>query len=275
VRLPITYQEASGFGSWHTASLEAVAALLPSPVLHPARWFDGRGLVSVDVFRYREATWTADDGRTRRMTPYGEVGVSVGVTRGAAPRGLPALRDRVGGLVVALPVTTREARDAGRELWGLPKSTADMEFEEAPGRQEVRVAEDGAVLLELAVAARGPLLPTRRRMTVYSSRDGELLETVVPVRGLRQVRPGTGAGRLTLGDHPVAELLHGLGISPAPIAGFRWAELRSTLPAGRPVGPAGPVPCHAGSDRELGRWTVRHPGTEPLDQYAVSAPAGR
>lgn len=275
MRLPITYQEASGFGSWHTASLDAVAALLPSPELCPARWFDGRALVSVDVFRYREATWTDDEGRTRRMTPYGEVGVSVGVTRGPSPRGLPALRDRVGGLVLTLPVTTREARDAGREHWGLPKFTADVEVDDAPGRQVVRVGEEDAVLLELAVTAGGPVLPTRRRMTVYSSRDGALLETVVPVRGLRQVRPGAGAARLTLGDHPVADLLRGLDVGPGALAGFRWAELRSTLPAGRPVGTARPVPRHEGPDSERGGYTVRHPGTEALDQYAVTAPAGR
>ena len=101
---------------------------------------------------------------------------------------------------------------------------------------------------------------------------GRLLETVGPVVARWQAQPGPGAGQLALGAHPVAEELRRLELSPRPLAGFRALEYRSTLPAGRPVGTAADVPGHLGADRELGRFTVAHPGTAPLDQYATVSP---
>ena len=272
VRLPLAYHDAAVASSYHTASYAAVAAALPGDLLRPLRWRGGRTLVSVHAFRYRTVTWTARSGETRTFAPYGEVGVTAGVVAG------PALRRRrgggraVGGFVLYLPVTSREARDAGRELWGLPKSVADMDFLDAPDRQRVRLSEEGTEVLVHTVCARGPALRGSRSRTLWSVRRGRLLETVVPVVARWQARPGPGAGELALGAHPVAEELRRLDLSPRPLAGFRALEYRSTLPAGRPVGTAADVPGHLGADRELGRFTVAHPGTAPLDQYATVSP---
>jgi hypothetical protein len=88
-----------------------------------------------------------------------------------------------------------------------------------------------------------------------------------------QAHPGPGGAELVLGEHPVADALRRIGLSPVPLAAFRAVEHRSTLPAGRPLGDADAAPAavHPGRDAEFGRFTVTHPGTAPLSQYPEPA----
>lgn len=90
--------------------------------------------------------------------------------------------------------------------------------------------------------------------------------------GGRQIRLGASAGRLRLGDHPVGRRLAELDISPTPLAVFNHLDHRSILPAGRPIGPAREYRGYPGAERDFGRYTVRYPGTPPLDRYACVAP---
>jgi Acetoacetate decarboxylase (ADC) len=272
-RLPLWYHDNEFTSSLHTADHDAVAAELPSDLLRPARWVDGRALVSVAAFRYRAVTVDLPGGGHGAVVPYGEVSVAALVTRGPAMRLLPVLRPRVQVFVLHLPVTSAEARDGG-DVWGFPKFVADIDFVEAPARREVTVSEDGLEVLHLAVRPSGPALPDHQPHTVFSAAGGRLLETVVPMSGYRQVRLGGGAGRLELGPHPVGRRLTGLDVSPAPVALFNYLEHRSILPAGVPVGPAGEYRGYAGAERPFGRYTVRYPGTPPLDVYAPSPLAG-
>ncbi|SFT52062.1 Acetoacetate decarboxylase (ADC) [Geodermatophilus amargosae] len=275
VRLPLAYHDTAVASSYHLASAEAVAALLPRDrgrvLLRPLPGPGGRTVVAVHALRHRTVTWTGTDGGTHLLAPYGEVGVTAGVLAGPAARG--GGRPMTGGFVLQLPVTSREARDVGRAEWGLPKWLADMDFLDAPGSQRVRLSEDGVEVLVHTVSAGGPALRGTRSRRLWSVRGGRLLETTTPVLARWQAHPGPGAAGLVLGDHPVADALRRLGLSPAPLAAFRSVEHRSTLPAGRTLGPADPAPgaVHPGRDAELGRFTVAHPGTAPLSQYPEPA----
>ncbi|MGY1689499.1 acetoacetate decarboxylase family protein [Geodermatophilus sp. SYSU D01105] len=270
-RLPLRYPDSACFASVHPADPAAVAAALPAGLLRPVRWADGRALLSVAAFRYRAVT-TADDP-PRLLAPYGELSVAAVVTRGPAPRLLPLLRRRLPLFVLHLPVTTAEARDAGVALWGFPKFVADMDFAEERTARRVSLAEGATPVLSLTVRSAGPVFPDRRPAVMYSERDGQLVETVVPMAGRLRLGIGAASGALELGDHPVAEHLRRLGVSPAPLAVFDYLDHRSLLPAGRPVGSAPAHRGHRGAERTRGRFTVRYPGTAPLDLYAPPAPA--
>lgn len=266
--LPLWYHDNEFTSSLHTADHDAVAAELPSDLIRPARWVDGRALVSVAAFRYRAVTVDLPGGGTGAVVPYGEVSVAALVTWGRALRLLPVLRPRVRVFVLHLPVTSAEARDGGSDVWGFPKFVADIDFAEAPARREVTVSEDGLEVLRLTVRPSGPALPDHQPHTVYSAAEGRLLETVVPMSGYRQVRVGAGAGRLELGPHPVGRRLAELDLSPTPVALFNYLDHRSILPAGVPVGPAKDYRGYPGAERPFGRYTVRYPGSLPLDVYA-------
>jgi acetoacetate decarboxylase len=263
--LPLRYSDNSCAASVHPAAYDAVAAALPAGPLRPVRWVDGRALLSVAAFRYRAVT-TADDP-PGLLAPYGEISLGVVVTLGRAPRLLPLVR-RLSLFVLHLPVTTAEARDAGSALWGFPKFVADMDFAEERTARRVTLAEGGSTVLDLTVRGRGPVLTDRRPAVMYTERDGQLLRTVVPMAGRLRIGVGAAAGRLELGDHPVADHLRGMDVAPAPLAVFDYLEHRSLLPAGRAVGPSPAYRGHPGEDRTSGRFTVRYPGTPPLDLSA-------
>jgi hypothetical protein len=268
--LPLRYSDNSCTASVHPASYDAVADALPTGPLEPVRWADGRALLSIAAFRYRAVT-TADDP-PGVLAPYGEISVGVVVTHGPAPRLLPLAR-RLSLFVLHLPVTTAEARDAGATLWGFPKFVADMDFAEERTVRRVTLAEGGSTLLSLAVRGRGPVLTDRRPAVMYTELGGQLIRTVVPMAGRLRIGVGAAAGRLELGDHPVAVQLRGMGVAPAPLAVFDYLEHRSLLPAGQAVGPSPEYQGHPGEDRASGRFTVRYPGTPPLDLSAPVLPA--
>ncbi len=270
VRLPLTYHDTAVASSYHLASAAAVARLLPHdggrPLLRPIPLPGGRTVVAVHAFRYRTVTWAGADGATHTLAPYGEVGVTAGVLAGPGVRGG---RPATGGFVLQLPVTSREARDLGREAWGLPKWLGDMDFLDGPDSQRVRLSEGGTEVLTHTVRARGPAVRGTGSRTLWSVRDGRLLETTVRVHARWQARPGPGGTALVLGQHPVADALRGLDLSAAALSAFRAVSYRSTLPAGRPLRDAGAAPAapYAGADAEYGRFTVAHPGTAALAQY--------
>lgn len=273
-RLPAFYHDNDVFTSVHTAAYDAVAAALPSNLISPVRWTDGRALVAVTAFRYHAVTSGEVGVDPHTIAPYGEIAITAMATLGSAPPVLPLLRSRLGGFVLHLPVTTREARDAGVVVYGFPKFVADMDFREEPGRRQVRLAEGDSPILTLTVRPRGPVLADRRPLVAYTALHGELVETVVPVQAHMQVRFGASAGELHLGEHEVAESLRRLDIRPTALCAFSYLDHRSILPAGRVVGPAGDYHGYAGSEREFGRFTVSYPDTGPIDQYApATAPA--
>ncbi len=278
---PAFYHRVESFQSIHLADHRAVAEALPSDMLHPVRWFDGRAALMVWALRYHDVTLTdvtgGPPGVPVLLHPYGEVGVVALATRRQRPRGLPLLLPTmpgVGGFVFHLPVTTAEARDLGRVVFGLPKFVADMSFVEGPRTRTVTVSEDQQQVLKLTVHPAGPVLPDRRPAVMYSVLDGHLLRTVVPAVGHRQVRFGRRSAELHLGEHPVAGFLRDLDVDHGAVMAANYVDQRMILPVGVPLGPArADYVGHTGRDRDHGRFTVTYPDSGPIDQYAASAEA--
>lgn len=177
----------------------------------------------------------------------------------------------VGGFVLQMPVTTQEARDLGRVIFGMPKFVADMDFTEAPEQRRVTVSEQGAEVLTLSVRPRGPVLADHRPNILYSSLGGRLLETTTPVAGHRQLVLGGAGARLRLGDHPVGRMLAGLDLAETPLMGAAYLDMRIVMPWGRSIGTAHDYPGYSGSDRLLGHYTVAYGDTGPADQYRLPA----
>ena len=266
---PAIYHPFESFRSAHLASYDAVRDVLPSSDLYPVRWFDGRAAVLIAAMRYREISVSHADGTPDLLAPYGEVMIAALVTRKPTPRGLPLLfptKHHLGGFVLDLPVTTAEAYDLGRKVFGLPKFVADMDFREEPMRRQVKISEDGTEILTLTVRPEGPVVTDHAPVILYSALHGDLLETSVRFLGHRQVALGRHAGQLSLGAHPVADRLRGLSVSAEPLVVYNYLDARMILPFGNPIGTARDYPGYVGRDRLRGRLSVQYPGTGPIDQ---------
>lgn len=256
VELPILYFRDDAFTGLFAASYDAIRRLMPSDRLHPARTLDGRGLVVVTAYNYIDTT----------IGPYGEVAVAPVVVHGKAPpRALPGWLESAwpgcGGLVMHLPVTSRLARSAGRDIWGYTKFIADMHFTNTPEALTCRLEEFGQHILTLRIAKRGVALPDRRPVVTYSVKDRNLIRTRIPQVSVARVSIGGRGSGLELGEgHPVAESIRALEVDPLPLRTQYLLEHSFALPEGEVVErDVRPLDGYLGTARDRGELEVAHP----------------
>lgn len=266
------------FGAVFGADAEAVTRALPSDDIAPVRLPGNRAAVFVGGAHYREFTMGGFEGA---MPPYGEALVAAMVTRKAAPSMLPLAGMslpvpagwRAGMFYLYVPVTARFARDAGWTT-GFPKFVADLEFEETPAVRRLRASEGGRAILDLTVPVAGQVRVTHQPMLGYTAHDGQLLEVETRAWAYQHAGVGGRGVALELGSHQVADHIRELGISGRAFATLVWPSGRIIIPPGRPVGAARAFDGFRGSERWFGRYTIRYPGTAPVDQYGYFTGAG-
>ncbi|MEZ5170898.1 MAG: acetoacetate decarboxylase family protein [Acidimicrobiia bacterium] len=269
IDLPILYHRTDCSFGVFSADAEATRALLPSDRLHPVLLRGGRAAVAVVSYNYIETG----------VGPYGEIGIAALCTLDTgAPPVVPLLRESghpgFGAFVLHLPVTTRIARDAGRELWGYPKFVADMAFDFRPETHSVDLSEAGEDILSFSVQRRGRLLQDRKPLVTFSESDGALVRTEIALRSAYHVGLGGSFGRLELGDHPVAKELKDLDLSSEPVATKSYVSHAAILPRGEVIGATDRAyDGFQGASVESGRHTVRY--ADGIERVVTEASAGR
>jgi hypothetical protein len=278
-RAPAFVNRLELFTSFHAADHEAIAQELPSQDIHPVRLPDGRAIVAVSGLHYREITNTAFSGPV--APPYGEVMVAAMVSRSDAPPILPMAALlvplpaawRAGMFPLFVPVTHRWSRDGGWAM-GVPKFLADLDFEESATMRQVSAAEAGQLILSLRVPLSGNVRVSHQPLLMYAAADERLYETETPTFAYVQMGLGGKGVELRLGDHPVAQLIRDLGVATMALGSVGWIHGRLILPTRREVGSALPYSGYRGTDGWFGRYTIRYPGTAPIDQYAYLSREG-
>ncbi len=236
--LPILYFRDDLFLLFYTADYNKVKALMPSDKLHPIRLPKGRSLIGVGAFNYIDTS----------IGPYGEVGMIVPTVHAAfsPPMLLPALMEArypgFGMLVLHLPVTTIEARDGGRGLWGYTKFTADMDFKITPEFMECCLSEKQVSekqesekddhILTMRVAKKGITLRDKKPMITYSVKDGNLIRTIIPQKSTFRLALAPEDSYLELGNHPAAQTIAGLDPAKKPLLSRYYIERSAILPEG-------------------------------------------
>lgn len=231
--LPILYFKDDFFGLYFSADYQKVKAIMPSENLHPLKLPNGRAVVAIAAYNYTDTS----------IGPYGEIPVGIPVTLNTKKSGfsslLPLLKESnypgFGILVMHLPVTKAEARDAGRGEWGYTKFIADMSFKITPEYFRCTMKEKKDLILDFRVPRQGFKQKDRKPLTSYSVKDGNLIKTVIKNRGNRWISLKPNGAWITFGDHPVAESILTLDISEKPLAGFYYTERFGVLPSGETV----------------------------------------
>lgn len=219
VIMPCVVRDASAGTAMFTVDARAARALVPSQ-FDIVETEPGRCQVVLAVIDYRD----------NDLGDYLEVGITFFVT----PAGAAA--DQAGTYISRLPVDQQFTCEAGRAIWGFPKSVEDIALDGADGSVTCTLRMDGQLVLRLTLPRGGsdemPQLP----MTTYTMIDRAPHRTAFAQGGAGSQVLATGEGvTLELGDHPVAKELAGLGL-PAPADMSTWTEhMQGTFEAPEPV----------------------------------------
>ena len=219
VTLPVIVRDASSTAATYLVSAAAARKLLPGSELEVVEVFPGQALFSIACIDYRD----------NDLGDYNEVSLALFVRERRAPAGIPYLgaaldfaRNRLATYIYKLPVDQSFTCEAGRGIWGFPKTVERIDFPEEGARRRCTLVMDGRHVLTLTVATGGTRRLPDTPMVTYSLIDGVLHRTRF-LSGARGVGFHLGGAGLVLGDHPLAAELRGLGLPKRALLSV-WME---------------------------------------------------
>jgi Acetoacetate decarboxylase (ADC) len=130
-----------------------------------------------------------------------------------------------GTFIYKLPVNQSFTCEAGRKIWGFPKSVDEIDIDYRDDRVTCKLVMEKQHVFTLTIprgAAESSETP-EMKMTTYTYLDGP---TIVPFTTGGKgtvVTSGAEGVELTLGSHPIAKELRALGL-PAPPFMSTWME---------------------------------------------------
>jgi hypothetical protein len=194
--------------STYLVSAAAARRLLPGPELDVVELLPGRAVLTIACIDYRD----------NDLGDYNEVSLAFFAHRrdesgrllwlGAA---VDLVRNRLATWIWKLPVDQRFTCEAGRGIWGFPKTVEEIRFEDRAGRRSCRLVMDGKHVLTITMPRSGARHLLDVGMVTYSWIDGVLHATRF-VSGADGVGIRLGGADLVLGDHSLAAELRGLGL---------------------------------------------------------------
>jgi hypothetical protein len=207
VRLPVEVRDASTGVAAFVVPLRAARRIVPEP-FEPVELLPDRTLLAIAAIDYRD----------NDLGDYHEVSLTFFVRAPGRPRGVPWLgawldlaRNRLGTWIWRLPVDQTFTCEAGRAIWGFPKTVDTIRFDYERDRLCCRLEMDGEHVLTLSLPRGGTRRLPEASMATLTRIEG------VPHR-TRFTQGGEGVGfalrgaRLQLGTHALADELRALGL---------------------------------------------------------------
>jgi hypothetical protein len=208
----------------------AVRRLIPHPELCILEPLPGRAVCILAAVEYRD----------NDLGQYNEFAVNFFVqhvrsVRGGGRRPLPFFglvsafrKHQVGAYIHWLPVTTIFSRDAGRDIWGFPKTVDTIEFRDEGTWRRCSVFSGGIHILTLSVSRGGRRRMPEMQQDAFASRDGVLFKTPAVMHG-DGVGTRLGGATLALGTHPIADELRSLGLPRRALISTSTERMRATF----------------------------------------------
>jgi hypothetical protein len=209
--------------------------------LVPCRFFNGKAVVSLIFFNYRDVS----------IGPYDEVTITIVVRPLALPDPgiyLPTFLKRkgeswgsVGAYVLEMPVTIPQARAAGREIWGYPKFETRIPFRLTGRYFEFEVLDPGSD--EKIVSVEGMMGPgvslKGTDLVTFSSYNDSIWKTVIDVDAVYTNCMSRGVNvRVGKSGHAMARNIRDLGLEDVqPFLIMSSDNFRSRLNPGKGIAP--------------------------------------
>jgi hypothetical protein len=231
VRLPVVVRDASSGAATYAVSAAAARRLIPGSALEPVEIWPGKALCSLAVIQYRD----------NDLGDYNEVSIAFFVREKQSAGGLPYigtiadfLRGRVATYIHHLPVDQSFTCDAGRTIWGFPKTVERIDFSHESQRASCALYMGGSHVLTLSVPRGGSRRLPDSVMTTYSFIDGVPHRTEFSSGG-EGVGFHLGGAELTLGAHPIADELRTLGLPKRALMTMWMERMHGRFEAAMPL----------------------------------------
>lgn len=232
VTLPVVVRNARATAATFLVSAPAARALLPDNRLEVAEFAPGKTLFTLGGIEYID----------NDLGDYNEVSMAFYVRHRGEPRGIPYLgawadflKGRASTYIHRLPVDQSFTCEAGRGIWGFPKTVESITFEVIGERVRCTLEMDGQHVLTLDAPCGGSRTLPDNAMTTYTYIDGELHRTAFR-SGADSVGFVRAGSHLALGTHPVANELRSLGLPKAPLMTVWMGRMRGRFEAPEALG---------------------------------------
>jgi hypothetical protein len=215
VKLPVEVRDASSGNAMYQVDAAAAQALIPGDAFQVVESAPGQTQLLLGVIDYRD----------NDLGDYNEVAIIFFVH----PRGGSA--EQAGTYIYKLPVNQSFTCDAGCTIWGFPKTVDTIDYSYDDAKATCRLEMDGQHVFTLSLprgsAAGGAAGDTAG--PTYTYINGVPHRTTFTTGGDTVVSPGDDGIELSLGSHPIADELRGLGL-PKPALMSTWNEhMRGTF----------------------------------------------
>jgi hypothetical protein len=218
VRMPVAVRDASaGVGTFLVRS--TIARRIVPADFEIVEILPRRTPLSIALIDYRD----------NDLGDYNEVSLTFFVRRRGARRGVPWLgawralaTGNIGTWIWKLPVDQSFTCEAGRTIWGFPKTVEKIDITRENGTVRCRLEMDGAHVLTLSIPRGGTRSVPDQAMDTYTHIEGIAHRT-------RFTQGGTGVGfalggaRIELGTHGLADALGALGLPRRSLFSM-WTE---------------------------------------------------
>lgn len=232
VTLPVEVRAAANWSAQYLVPLAAARPLVAPTGLEPAEPVPGRALLALAAVRYDDTDLGA----------YHEVAVSFLVRHpeaadaGPLARAAEVARRDVGVYIRHLPVNQAFTLEAGRRIWGYPKTMARIDIDGDDRGTSIRLEQEGAHVLTLTLRGGGRLALPVPALPTYTATDGVLRRTEWETTGTG-ITGRLGGATVALGDHPVADELRSLDLPRRAAASGAVAHVRARFQAPVELGP--------------------------------------
>jgi hypothetical protein len=140
------------------------------------------------------------------------------------------VRGQVRSYTWVLPVTTALSCEAGKQMWGFPKTIEQIDFEDHDGQATFTLTMQGTEVLRYTVKSSGDKSPPVMHSPVYSNFEGAPHVGTL-TQEFHKVGYSLRGGTLELGDHALATELRALGVGKHPLLATWLGKLSFNMSA--------------------------------------------
>jgi hypothetical protein len=225
VTLPVVVRDATNASATFLVASDAAQRWLPDGAFEVAELLPGRALLSIAAIDYRD----------NDLGDYDEVSIALFVRPRGEDRGWPVFgtvrdlaRGTLGTYIHRLPVNQSFTCEAGRMIWGFPKTVEEIAIEPRGERLFCRLALDGVHAFTTTFPRGGSGRMPEQELTSYTYLHGVPHRTRASMAG-EGFAMRLGGAELVLGSHPLANELRLLGLPRRALFTTFTEHMRATF----------------------------------------------